>query len=145
MMREKNKKNDAMHENFRSKHVMHARMLWMSRWTPRTLWRSWWISRTYFWKVFNAKKTCKTPNLEIFNAWTLWMQKCIWKTIKDTQQEIIKMKQEDLPRTTWRSWRTLWMHEFSKNARCTCNWHQTYYMTQDSNKKQKNLFDFMIF
>ena len=21
-----------------------------------------------FWKIFNAKKTCKTPNLEFFNA-----------------------------------------------------------------------------
>ena len=27
MKRGKNKKDDAMHENFRSKHVMHARML----------------------------------------------------------------------------------------------------------------------
>ena len=27
MMREKNMKNDAMHENFGSKHVMHARTL----------------------------------------------------------------------------------------------------------------------
>ena len=34
---------------------------------------------------------------------------------------------------------------FRKNARCTCNWHQTYNMTQDSNKKQKNIFDFYDF
>ena len=65
--REKHEK-DSMHENFGSKQMMHARTLWMSRWTPRTLWRSWWTSRTYFWKIFYAKKTCKTPNLEIFDA-----------------------------------------------------------------------------
>ena len=34
---------------------------------------------------------------------------------------------------------------FSKNARCTCKWHQTYDMTQDSNKKHKNIFDFYDF
>ena len=38
---------------------------------------------------------------------------------------------------------------FSKNARWICNWHQTYNMTQDSNKKHKKYFwifyDFMIF
>ena len=65
--REKHQK-DSMHENFGSKHIMLATTLWMSRWTPRTLWRSWWTSRTYFWKIFDAKKTCKTPNLEIFHA-----------------------------------------------------------------------------
>ena len=37
-------------------------------WTPRTLWMSRWTSYTQFWKIFNAKKTCKTPNLEFFNA-----------------------------------------------------------------------------
>ena len=34
---------------------------------------------------FYAKKTCKTPNLEIFNVQTPWMQKCTWKTTKDTK------------------------------------------------------------
>ena len=37
--REKQQK-DSKHENSESKHMMHARTLWMSRWTPRT----------YFWK-----------------------------------------------------------------------------------------------
>ena len=39
----------------------------------------------------------------------------------------------------------LWMHEFLKNAGWICNWHQTYNMTQDSNKKHKNIFDFYDF
>ena len=34
---------------------------------------------------------------------------------------------------------------FSKNARWICNWHQTYNLTQDSNKKHKNIFDFYDF
>ena len=30
-----------------------------------------------FEKIFNAKKTCKTPNLEFFNAYALRIQECI--------------------------------------------------------------------
>ena len=30
-----------------------------------------------FEKIFDAKKTWKTPNLEIFDAWTLTNKKCI--------------------------------------------------------------------
>ena len=42
-------------------------------------------------------------------------EKCTWKITNNTKQEIIKIKQEDLSRTTWRSWRTLWMYEFFEN------------------------------
>ena len=34
---------------------------------------------------------------------------------------------------------------FSKNARWTCNWHQTLNLTQDSNKKHEIFFIFMTF
>ena len=35
--------------------------------------------------------------------------------------------------------------KFSKNVRCICNWHQTYNMTHDSNKKHERFLIFMIF
>ena len=53
--REKHQK-DSMHENFGSKQMMHARTLWMSRWTPRILWRSRWTSRLIFEKFSRKEK-----------------------------------------------------------------------------------------
>ena len=74
------------------------------------------------------------------------MQECICKTTKDTKQENIKIKQEDLPRTTWRSWRT---HEwiFEKMQKFLKHAIDTKLKKIDSRliQETQNIFDFMIF
>ena len=64
--REKHK-NDPKHKNYESKHMMHVRTLWMSRWTPRTLWRSRWTSRLIFEKFLRKEKYARHQTW-IFNA-----------------------------------------------------------------------------
>ena len=66
------------------------------------------------------------------------------------QNKNIKIKQEDLPRTTWRSWRTLWMHEFSKKKmrkEFLEKMQLTPNLKIDSRLKQEtqNIFDFYDF